>query len=66
MNDIALAKDLKYALQEKEALEEEFKDLVNISARQLKDLRDDFERASAAVEAAEQLLQQQEWMSTYE
>jgi hypothetical protein len=57
---------LKYALQEKEALEEEFKDLVNISARQLKDLRDDFERASAAVEDAEHMLQQQEWMSTYE
>ena len=66
MNDIALAKDLKYALQEKEALEEEFKDWANISARQLIDLRDDFERASAAVEAAEHLLQQQEWMSTYE
>ena len=66
MNDIALAKALKYALQEKEALEEEFKDLVNISARQLKDLRDDFERASAAVEDAEHMLQQQEWMSTYE
>jgi ElaB/YqjD/DUF883 family membrane-anchored ribosome-binding protein len=66
MYEIPLGKALKYALQEKEALEEEFKDLVNISARQLKDLRDDFERASAAVEAAEQLLQQQEWMSTYE
>ena len=66
MNDIALAKDLKYALQEKEALEEEFKNWANTSARQLKDLRDDFERASAAVVAAEHLLQQQEWMSTYE
>lgn len=66
MYEIPLGKALKYALQEKEALEEEFKDLVNISARQLKDLRDDFERASAAVEDAEHMLQQQEWMSTYE
>lgn len=66
MYEIPLGKALKYALQEKEALEEEFKDWANISARQLKDLRDDFERASAAVEAAEHMLQQQEWMSTYE
>lgn len=66
MYEIPLGKALKYALQEKEALEEEFKDWANISARQLKDLRDDFERASAAVEDAEHMLQQQEWMSTYE
>lgn len=66
MYEIPLGKALKYALQEKEALEEEFKDLVNISARQLKDLRDDFERASASSEDAEHMLQQQEWMSTYE
>jgi hypothetical protein len=47
---------LKYALQEKEALEEEFKNWANISARQQKDLRDDFERASAEVSELEFLV----------
>jgi hypothetical protein len=56
MNEIPLGKSLKYALQEKEALEEEFKNWANISARQQKDLRDDFERASAEVSELEFLV----------
>jgi len=77
MNEIPLGKQLKYALQERDALREEYKDWDNLSALQQKELSDDLNRAcdevaelqfiideASKIEAEEQLLLQSEWMDT--
>ena len=74
MNEIPLNKQLKYALQARDALREEYKDWDNFSALQQKELSDDLNRAcdevaelqfiideASKIEAAEELLRQQEW-----
>ena len=74
MNGIPLNKQLKYALQERDALREEYKDWDNLSALQQKELSDDLNRACdevaelqfiidevSKIEAEEELLRQQEW-----
>ena len=74
MNEIPLNKQLKYALQERDALREEYKDWDNLSALQQKELSDDLNRAcdevselqfiideASKIEAEEELLRQQEW-----
>ena len=74
MNEIPLGKQLKYALQERDALREEYKDWDNLSALQQKELSDDLNRAcdevaelqfiideASKIEAEEELLRQQEW-----
>ena len=76
MNEIPLNKQLKYALQERDALREEYKDWDNLSARQQQELSDDLNRASdevselqfiideaSKIDAEEELLRQQEWMN---
>ena len=76
MNEIPLGKQLKYALQERDALREEYKDWDNLSARQQQELSDDLNRAcdevaelqfiideAEKIEAEEELLRQQEWMN---
>ena len=49
MNEIPLNKQLKYALQEKEALKEEVKDWFNLTVEQQRQLSKDIARASAEV-----------------
>ena len=79
MNEIPLNKQLKYALQARDALREEYKDWDNLSALQQKELSDDLNRAcdevaelqfiideASKIEAEEELLRQQEWMNTME
>ncbi len=79
MNEIPLNKQLKYALQARDALREEYRDWDNLSALQQKELSDDLNRAcdevaelqfiideASKIEAAEELLRQQEWMNTME
>ena len=74
MNEIPLGKQLKYALQERDALREEYQDWDNLSALQQKELSDDLNRAcdevaelqfiideASKIEAEEELLRQQEW-----
>ena len=74
MNEIPLNKQLKYALQARDALREEYRDWDNLSALQQKDLSDDVNRAcdevaelqfiideASKIEAEEELLRQQEW-----
>ena len=74
MNAIPLNKQLKYALQDREALREEYKDWDNLSALQQKELSDDLNRAcdevaelqfiideASKIDAEEELLRQQEW-----
>ena len=74
MNEIPLNKQLKYALQARDALREEYKDWDNLSALQQKELSDDLNRACdevaelqfiidevSKIEAEEELLRQQEW-----
>ena len=74
MNEIPLNKQLKYALQARDALREEYRDWDNFSALQQKELSDDLNRAcdevaelqfiideASKIEAAEELLRQQEW-----
>ena len=74
MNEIPLNKQLKYALQARDALREEYRDWDNLSALQQKELSDDLNRAcdevaelqfiideASKIEAAEELLRQQEW-----
>ena len=74
MNEIPLNKQLKYALQERDALREEYKDWDNLSALQQKELSDDLNRAcdevselqfiideASKIDAEEELLRQQEW-----
>ena len=74
MNEIPLGKQLKYALQERDALREEYKDWDNLSALQQKELSDDLNRAcdevaelqfiideASKIDAEEELLRQQEW-----
>ena len=74
MNEIPLNKQLKYALQERDALREEYKDWDNLSARQQQELSDDLNRAcdevselqfiideASKIDAEEELLRQQEW-----
>ena len=76
MNEIPLGKQLKYALQERDALREEYKDWDNLSARQQQELSNDLNRAcdevaelqfiideAEKIEAEEELLRQQEWMN---
>ena len=76
MNEIPLGKQLKYALQERDALREEYKDWDNLSALQQKELSDDLNRAcdevaelqfiideASKIDAEEELLRQQEWMN---
>ena len=76
MNEIPLGKQLKYALQERDALREEYKDWDNLSARQQQELSDDLNRAcdevaelqfiieeASKIDAEEELLRQQEWMN---
>ena len=76
MNEIPLNKQLKYALQERDALREEYKDWDNLSARQQQELSDDLTRAcdqvselqfiideASKIDAEEELLRQQEWMN---
>ena len=76
MNEIPLGKQLKYALQERDALREEYKDWDNLSALQQKELSDDLNRAcdevaelqfiideASKLEAEEDLLRQQQWMN---
>ena len=76
MNEIPLGKQLKYALQERDALREEYKDWDNLSALQQKDLSDDLNRAcyevselqfiideASKIDAEEELLRQSEWMN---
>ena len=76
MNEIPLNKQLKYALQELDALREEYKDWDNLSALQQKELSDDLNRAcdevaelqfiideASKIDAEEELLRQQEWMN---
>ena len=74
MNEIPLNKQLKYALQERDALREEYKDWDNLSALQQKELSDDLNRAgdevaelqfiideASKIDAEEELLRQSEW-----
>ena len=74
MNEIPLNKQLKYALQARDALREEYRDWDNFSALQQKELSDDLNRAcdevaelqfiideASKIDAAEELLRQQEW-----
>ena len=74
MNEIPLGKQLKYALQARDALREEYRDWDNLSALQQKELSDDLNRAcdevaelqfiideASKIEAEEELLRQQEW-----
>ena len=74
MNEIPLNKQLKYALQARDALREEYKDWDNLSALQQKELSDDLNRAcdevaelqfiideASKIDAEEELLRQQEW-----
>ena len=74
MNEIPLGKQLKYALQERDALREEYQDWDNLSALQQKELSDDLNRAcdevaelqfiideASKIDAEEELLRQQEW-----
>ena len=74
MNEIPLNKQLKYALQARDALREEYRDWDNFSALQQKELSDDLNRAcdevaelqfiideASKIEAEEELLRQQEW-----
>ena len=74
MNEIPLNKQLKYALQERDSLREEYKDWDNLSALQQKELSDDLNRAcdevaelqfiideASKIDAEEELLRQQEW-----
>ena len=74
MNEIPLGKQLKYALQERDALREEYKDWDNLSALQQKELSDDLNRAcdevselqfiideASKIDAEEELLRQSEW-----
>ena len=49
MNEIPLNKQLKYALQEKEALKEEVKEWFNLTVEQQEQLSKDVARASAEV-----------------
>ena len=76
MNEIPLGKQLKYALQERDALREEYKDWDNLSARQQQELSDDLNRAcdevselqfiideASKIDAEEELLRQSEWMN---
>ena len=76
MNEIPLNKQLKYALQERDALREEYKDWDNLSARQQQELSDDLNRAcdevselqfiideASKIDAEEELLRQSEWMN---
>jgi len=56
MNEIPLNKQLKYALQERDALREEYKDWDNLSARQQKELSDDLNRACDEVAELEFIL----------
>ena len=76
MNEIPLNKQLKYALQERDALREEYKDWDNLSALQQKELSDDLNRAcdevaelqfiideASKIDAEEELLRQSEWMN---
>jgi hypothetical protein len=49
MNEIPLGKQLKYALQEKEALKEDVKEWFNLTVEQQKQLSMDFARATAEV-----------------
>ena len=76
MNVIPLGKQLKYALQERDALREEYKDWDNLSARQQQELSDDLNRAcdevselqfiideASKIDAEEELLRQSEWMN---
>ena len=74
MNEIPLNKQLKYALQARDALREEYRDWDNLSALQQKELSVDLNRAcdevaelqfiideASKIEAEEELLRQQEW-----
>ena len=74
MNEIPLNKQLKYALQARDALREEYRDCDNLSALQQKELSDDLNRAcdevaelqfiideASKIDAEEELLRQQEW-----
>jgi len=74
MNEIPLNKQLKYALQARDALREEYRDWDNFSALQQKELSDDLNRAcdevaelqfiideASKIDAEEELLRQQEW-----
>ena len=76
MNEIPLNKQLKYALQARDALREEYRDWDNLSALQQKELSDDLNRAcdevaelqfiideASKIDAEEELLRQQEWMN---
>ena len=76
MNEIPLNKQLKYALQARDALREEYKDWDNLSALQQKELSDDLNRAcdevaelqfiideASKIDAEEELLRHQEWMN---
>ena len=76
MNEIPLNKQLKYALQERDALREEYKEWDNLSALQQKELSNDLNRAcdevaelqiiideASKIDAEEELLRQQEWMN---
>ena len=49
MNEIPLGKQLKYALQEKEALKEDVKEWFNLTVEQQRQLSMDFARATAEV-----------------
>ena len=77
MNEIPSGKQLKYALQARDALREEYRDWDNLSALQQKELSDDFNSAcdevaelqfiideASKIEAEEELLRQTEWMTT--
>ena len=76
MNEIPLNKQLKYALQARDALREEYRDWDNLSALQQKELSDDLNRAcdevaelqfiideASKIDAEEELLRQSEWMN---
>ena len=76
MNEIPLNKQLKYALQARDALREEYRDWDNLSALQQKELSDDLNRAcdevaelqfiideASKIDAEEELRRQQEWMN---
>ena len=51
MNEIPLNKQLKYALQEKEALKEDVKEWFNLTVEQQERLSEDIARATAEVSA---------------
>ena len=53
MNEIPLGKQLKYALQEKEALKEDVKEWFNLTVEQQERLREDIASATAEVFALE-------------